>query len=415
MNNAFFTKKLIQFYDSVFAINQDKFDLKWALHNSSHFRSGYFNFCQFGNHWYHSQLNQLSYKLNSKLWTFTLWKKFILPSLKSKMETTFLKHIPKDQQVALKEPLNSLFRVIQNADARIGLMSFCEMALFINNMLLYIYQTMELPLDLFHDIKDYQNQENLTIFSEIDQEVQNHPKAFEITLYLATLTNFFDILDHSTEYNASDLYEIINQLLDDQEDIHYQHNHNTLVDFRYPKQLLQHKPKRILYEVDNSGEVIYDLLFINHLLSYGHKITIAAKELPCFNDVTINDLSTLLQNPILRSLKNAHSQKQLQLISNGNSTLGKCLHLMSADYKEAYLNADLTILKGQAHFDAMPLFRQQKFKKFPISYKKPLLFLTGIRSNITKRIVRIFQGTTQFEGMMILLFNYSHRNTYPWL
>lgn len=104
--------------------------------------------------------------------------------------------------------------------------------------------------------------------------------------------------------------------------------------------------KRIVWLTDNSGEVVFDLWLIEHLVGLGHKVTIAAKARPVSNDATSNDVENLLNSERFESLK----PKGVKIIASGSTTVGTDLHQASPEFIDSLLNSDLVISKGQGNW-----------------------------------------------------------------
>ena len=122
----------------------------------------------------------------------------------------------------------------------------------------------------------------------------------------------------------------------------------------------------IMYECDNAGEVIFDLLVIMRLIASGKRVIIVAKYAPILNDVTVDEIYDLIDlvQPLFQPLKLAMATSQCQLISaNDFVSIGKYLPLVSEAYRNSYKNADLIWLKGQANFQTMPLINHDILTK----------------------------------------------------
>ncbi|MGA0242495.1 MAG: ARMT1-like domain-containing protein [Candidatus Marinamargulisbacteria bacterium] len=129
----------------------------------------------------------------------------------------------------------------------------------------------------------------------------------------------------------------------------------------------------IMYECDNAGEVVFDLLVVTRLIQMGKSVTIVAKQSPILNDVTVEEVHQLIASePIFDALAHALKHRQLSVISaNDFAMVGKYLPLATRTYRTAYAAADFIWLKGQANFQTMPICHFGVFKK-EIQYKKPM-------------------------------------------
>lgn len=103
------------------------------------------------------------------------------------------------------------------------------------------------------------------------------------------------------------------------------------------------KANTLLYLADNSGEVIFDELFIEYLTQeYKElKIVFAARNVPILNDVTIDDAHDL------------GIDKFAELISSGCSCPGINFDQITPEFKNIYESADIVISKGQGNFETL--------------------------------------------------------------
>jgi len=124
----------------------------------------------------------------------------------------------------------------------------------------------------------------------------------------------------------------------------------------------------ILYFADNSGEIIYDKLFIQTLLrdSPVEEIALVVKDGPFLNDVTLKDAKAL----------NLDKVDGLKLKTVDNGDRGKSPELWSSEVENWIDVYDLTISKGQANYEGLS------------SYNKPdLFFLLVVKCQLVERSV----------------------------
>jgi uncharacterized protein with ATP-grasp and redox domains len=99
------------------------------------------------------------------------------------------------------------------------------------------------------------------------------------------------------------------------------------------------KADKILYLCDNSGEIVFDKLLIE---SMPHKkITCAVRGKPVINDATMEDA------------KNSGLTNVVHVIENGSDVPGTVLDDCSAEFREAFNDADLIIAKGQGNYETL--------------------------------------------------------------
>lgn len=99
----------------------------------------------------------------------------------------------------------------------------------------------------------------------------------------------------------------------------------------------------ILYVTDNAGEVVFDRLFIETLISedWGKKVTVALRGAPILNDATLEDAEEIGLTAIVPT------------IDNGSDGLGVLFDITSQEFNDAFVGADLVIAKGLANWETL--------------------------------------------------------------
>lgn len=97
--------------------------------------------------------------------------------------------------------------------------------------------------------------------------------------------------------------------------------------------------RNILYLADNTGEIVFDRLFIERLPIY--KLTLAVRGAPILNDATLADAEYI------------GLTDRVDVIDNGSDAPGTLLGDCSLDFQERFLDADLIISKGQGNYETL--------------------------------------------------------------
>ena len=118
---------------------------------------------------------------------------------------------------------------------------------------------------------------------------------------------------------------------------------------RFRSTVIEGKPKRLLWLIDNDGESVFDLWLIESLVERGHQITVVGKAAPAANDATLDDLRELTAHPYFHKLREQIAIGDVGLISSGSSTVGTNLYQGTGEFANALLDADLVISKGQGN------------------------------------------------------------------
>ncbi|MBF0542324.1 MAG: DUF89 family protein [Nitrospirae bacterium] len=99
--------------------------------------------------------------------------------------------------------------------------------------------------------------------------------------------------------------------------------------------------KKILYLLDNSGEVVFDMMLIKVLIEMGKDVTAIVKGKPIINDVTMEDAMQIGLTDIC------------SVIDNGSDAVGTIREWCSPEFIHLYNNAPLIISKGQGNFETL--------------------------------------------------------------
>ncbi|MBF0472952.1 MAG: DUF89 family protein, partial [Nitrospirae bacterium] len=95
------------------------------------------------------------------------------------------------------------------------------------------------------------------------------------------------------------------------------------------------------YLLDNSGEVVFDMMLIKVLIEMGKDVTAIVKGKPIINDVTMEDAMQIGLTDIC------------SVIDNGSDAVGTIREWCSPEFIHLYNNAPLIISKGQGNFETL--------------------------------------------------------------
>jgi uncharacterized protein with ATP-grasp and redox domains len=106
--------------------------------------------------------------------------------------------------------------------------------------------------------------------------------------------------------------------------------------------------RRLLYCCDNSGEIAFDCLLIERLRERC-AVTATVKSLPIINDATMEDAEAV------------GLTRLIPVIETGTDYIGVHWERSSAEFRRAFLEADLIIAKGQGNFETLNTRREEIF------------------------------------------------------
>jgi hypothetical protein len=97
----------------------------------------------------------------------------------------------------------------------------------------------------------------------------------------------------------------------------------------------------ILYLLDNAGEIVFDQLLIEELVSLGKRVKAVVKGSPVLNDVTAEDAAQTGLTGLC------------EVIDNGSDGIGTIMEWTSPEFRNEYNRATLVISKGQGNFETL--------------------------------------------------------------
>ena len=108
----------------------------------------------------------------------------------------------------------------------------------------------------------------------------------------------------------------------------------------------------ILYLADNAGEIVFDRILIETLISAGKKVTVVVKGSPVINDATLDDA---LESGLTGIC---------EVVDNGSDAVGTISPWTSSVFQELFRNAELIVSKGQGNFETLTGIQKNIFFLF---------------------------------------------------
>jgi len=179
--------------------------------------------------------------------------------------------------------------------------------------------------DPFKNEKVTCNQIALDLYKEWKPKVLASTDPFDLALRLAIAGN---IMDYGAN-NSFDIHQTISLVLETKLAI----DHSVKL-----RDTLKHA-KKILYLGDNSGEIVFDKLFIEIMMH--HDVTYVVKGGPVLNDATMEDSISV------------GMELSANVVSNGFDAPSTVLKSSSKEFLAKYDEADVIISKGQGNFEGL--------------------------------------------------------------
>lgn len=215
--------------------------------------------------------------------------------------------------------------------------------------------------DPYQSIKKEFNLIALGLYPELSDLLQQSENPFETAVRLAIAGNIIDF-GVNAEVDNSLLLETIENTL----------AQTVSGDISYLEQAVSEAGK-ILYIGDNSGEIVFDRLFIELMLSNGKakdQIIFAVRGKPIINDITMIDA------------KETGMTDLVHVIDNGYDVPGTVLEKCSAEFQKIFEKADLVIAKGQGNYETLS------------DVNKNIVFLLKVKCSVIAENVGCSIGTS---------------------
>ncbi len=182
--------------------------------------------------------------------------------------------------------------------------------------------------DPYHELKERFNRLALRMCAELEERVRTSEDPLETTVRLAIAGNIID-LGVKTSIKESDVEKIIRDCLTADFDSRQVEEFRSAVS----------RAEKILYLVDNAGEIVFDRLLIEQLPC--EKVTVVVKGNPVINDATIEDADV------------AGLTRIVEVIDNGSDAPGTILESCSQAFRNRFAESDLVIAKGQGNYETL--------------------------------------------------------------
>lgn len=232
-----------------------------------------------------------------------------------------LRQVTDDEEIIIK----ALRRVLKEASELDFSLSPPAMAQQIHN----IIKEESGNADPYAKIKDQADKYALALYDDIKEKIINSPDLFVSALRFSISGNIMDFALLSAWDNEriqSSFEKALHHPLDEKT------AHKLESDIK--------TAKTILLLGDNTGETVFDKLFIETMDTKG-EIYYAVKESPIINDATFDDAIKVGLNDVAK------------VISNGTNAPGTLLNHCSKEFLNIYYKADVVIAKGQANFETL--------------------------------------------------------------
>lgn len=183
--------------------------------------------------------------------------------------------------------------------------------------------------DPYMEEKAYFNELILSKFDQLKEISDSSENPFHTALKMALIGNIIDYGSHN-HFTADLIFRMCMES-------------EITIDQSSELEMEIENASNILYLGDNCGEIVFDRLFIETILSKfpGKNIIFAVRGFPIINDATKKEAEMVGMDKIVK------------VIDNGFDAPGTVLNHCSEEFLKVYRSADLIISKGQGNFESL--------------------------------------------------------------
>ncbi|NLF44163.1 MAG: DUF89 family protein [Bacteroidales bacterium] len=209
-------------------------------------------------------------------------------------------------------------------------------------------------IDPYEEEKKHSNELALSLYPKWKAKVLESPEPFEMALRLSLAGNVMDYGAHESFDINKSITEVLSSPL-------------AINDAALLKERVS-KAHKILYLGDNTGEIVFDKLFIETMMH--NNILFAVRGGVALNDATMEDALAVGMD------------KVADVISNGFDAPSTVLHKSSDAFLDEYKSADLIISKGQGNFEGLMNVKDHR-----------IFFLLMAKCNVIANVLGVKKGS----------------------
>jgi len=181
--------------------------------------------------------------------------------------------------------------------------------------------------DPFAEIKEQSNRMALAMYGPLKETILSSMDPFDAALRIALAGNLIDY--GRSRADGLEMNRVIEHFL----------GTDFASDHREKLRQSISEAGSILYILDNSGEIVFDRLFVEQIGP--ERVTCAVRSAPVINDVTMKDAEQTGLTSVCT------------VISSGSEASGTPIDICSEEFREIFHSADVVIAKGQGNFESL--------------------------------------------------------------
>lgn len=212
-----------------------------------------------------------------------------------------------------------------------------------------------LGIDPFKEIKSEYNRVALEIYPSLKTAIEKSDDPLWTAIRLAIAGNIIDF----GIFTSFDIQGTIDKALN---------TRLAVDDYDSLKEALS-EVDEILYLLDNAGEIVFDRLLIETLISRGKKVEAVVKGTPVINDSTKEDA------------EESGLAGVCEVMDNGSDCVGTILDDTPPSFRKTFNDARLILSKGQANYETL------------VGNGKPLFFLFQSKCDVVSKELGLSLGS----------------------
>lgn len=209
--------------------------------------------------------------------------------------------------------------------------------------------------DPFRHIKSEYNEKALALYPKLKKTVSESNDPLRVASRLAIAGNVIDFGIYTSVDIEGTVERALNQPLEVDEYPAFRHEVENATG--------------ILYLLDNAGEIVFDRILMEALVSSGKKVTAVVKGSPVINDCTMEDA---VQAGIM---------DLVEVVDNGSDAVGTILEMSTEEFRNRFKKAGLVVSKGQGNFETL------------LEEDKKMFFLFQSKCGVVSRVLALPAGS----------------------
>ena len=233
-------------------------------------------------------------------------------------------------------------------------------------------------VDPYRALKHESNQIAMRMLPELKTFVESGPNPsarFRRATLVAAAANAIEFDVAGRDFKLDDLKEVMTKAETD-----------LAVDHINAFRQLCRKSGHVTYLLDNSGEVVLDMLLISEIRRLGSKVVAVVRGGPVLNDATSVDAEEV-----------GLAACADEVADTGAPTIGIILDRVSEDFKRILFSSDLVVAKGMGNYESLteielkcPVVYIMRTKCLPVAHD------VGVARN--KNVVLVRRANRQLKG-----------------